>query len=566
VDLQPDSLDARIAALERAVAALDLRVAAVERGSTEAKIAPPDAPAAVGSLLPAPSLDIVATAGLVGRTFLLFAGAYLLRAVTEAGALDRPTGAVVAFAYAGAWTLVAYRIAPHHALSATFFGACTVLIGFPLLWEVTARFHLLTPAAGAAALTVTTALVLATAWRRNLHALAWLATISACVLASLLLVVTGGAIPFATFLIVLGVATLWLGYDREWTLLRWFAAFFADLAVLGLVVRALASPPRDAPSQVMAVQLLLLAGYLGSIVVRTIVRGRAVLPFEAAQTAAMLLAGLAGALLIARQTGAGGLTLGAALLLFAASCYAVTFIDARQAKGGNGYFYTALALVFALTGAGLVFDGSALAIAWLTAAVAAAWAAQRYGRGVLAAHSLVYVGAATAASGLLALAFIGLFGSGEPGTSIGITHWAVLVSIPVCSVLLVPLTTGPAKPLHALRLVFAVLALVAVAGISVVIGRRVLGAMADTAADVATVATVRTGVIAAAAVAVAWLGRRVVTREFGMLLYPVLAWGAIKLLFEDVRTSPPSLLFVAFALYGGALILGPRIARPTRPM
>ena len=37
---------------------------------------------------------------------------------------------------------------------------------------------------------------------------------------------------------------LWLGYDCEWTMLRWVAAFFADIAVLGLVGRALATPPR----------------------------------------------------------------------------------------------------------------------------------------------------------------------------------------------------------------------------------------------------------------------------------------------------------------------------------
>jgi hypothetical protein len=48
------------------------------------------------------------------------------------------------------------------------------------------------------------------------------------------------------------------------------------------------------------------------------------------------------------------------------------------------------------------------------------------------------------------------------------------------------------------------------------------------------------------------------------LLYPVLAAGAVKLLFEDMRTSPPKLQFVAFALYGIALILGPRLAR-TQP-
>ena len=51
------------------------------------------------------------------------------------------------------------------------------------------------------------------------------------------------------------------------------------------------------------------------------------------------------------------------------------------------------------------------------------------------------------------------------------------------------------------------------------------------------------------------------TREFGWLLYPVLAWGVVKLLIEDFRVSPPALLFVAFALYGAALIIAPRVAR-----
>jgi hypothetical protein len=41
-------------------------------------------------------------------------------------------------------------------------------------------------------------------------------------------------------------------------------------------------------------------------------------------------------------------------------------------------------------------------------------------------------------------------------------------------------------------------------------------------------------------------------------------WGAVKLMLEDFRTSPPSVLFVAFALYGGALILGPRVVRGPR--
>jgi hypothetical protein len=76
------------------------------------------------------------------------------------------------------------------------------------------------------------------------------------------------------------------------------------------------------------------------------------------------------------------------------------------------------------------------------------------------------------------------------------------------------------------------------------------------------VATVRTGVLALAALVVAWLGSRIDTRACGLLLYPLLGWGALKLLIEDFRTSPPLLLVVAFALYGGALIIGPRIAHP----
>ena len=46
------------------------------------------------------------------------------------------------------------------------------------------RFALLAPATGALALSATTGLVLVTAWRRHLHALAWLATIGACALAA----------------------------------------------------------------------------------------------------------------------------------------------------------------------------------------------------------------------------------------------------------------------------------------------------------------------------------------------------------------------------------------------
>jgi hypothetical protein len=85
--------------------------------------------------------------------------------------------------------------------------------------------------------------------------------------------------------------------------------------------------------------------------------------------------------------------------------------------------------------------------------------------------------------------------------------------------------------------------------------------VAAPASHAALIATLRTAVLAATAVVVALLGRHAGTREFATLLYPVLVWGALKLLVEDLPASPPLLLFIAFALYGAALIAGPRITR-----
>ena len=74
-------------------------------------------------------------------------------------------------------------------------------------------------------------------------------------------------------------------------------------------------------------------------------------------------------------------------------------------------------------------------------------------------------------------------------------------------------------------------------------------------------ATVRTTVLAAAALVLAWAGRTERFKEAGWLLYPVLAAGALKLLAEDLPQSRPATLFIALAMYGGALIVAPRLAR-----
>jgi hypothetical protein len=149
-----------------------------------------------------------------------------------------------------------------------------------------------------------------------------------------------------------------------------------------------------------------------------------------------------------------------------------------------------------------------------------------------------------------------------PWTALGAAAWAVLFAALVCWWLLLPAAEGPGIGVSpALRLALALLVVCGTTGASIVVVRATWAPAAPFGADPGAVATLRTAVLSAAALVVAWLGRRVRTRDFGALLYPLLAAGGIKVILEDLRASPPLLLFVALALYGGALIVGPRLAK-----
>jgi hypothetical protein len=80
-------------------------------------------------------------------------------------------------------------------------------------------------------------------------------------------------------------------------------------------------------------------------------------------------------------------------------------------------------------------------------------------------------------------------------------------------------------------------------------------------ADPGLLATVRTAVLAAAAVLLGWAGRWDRLREAAWLVYPVLLAAGVKLILEDFPHGRPATLFVALGLCGGALILAPRLAR-----
>ena len=354
-------------------------------------------------LLSAGRLDVSSLVSLVGRTFVVLGGAYLLRALTESGRLPGRGGVVLGLAYAVAWFGAADRASVTRPLSGLFHGLAAVVISLPLLWEASAHFRLLSPATSAALLLIT-GLALGVAWHRHLQSLAGVAVMGSIVATAGLVVATGHPLPFAAGLVALGACTLWLSDARGWSWLRWPPAFAADLVALVLVGRAVVVPPQEPPGAVIALLLALVAVYLGSVAWRTLVGNQRVQAFEMIQTPCAVGIGLLGALIVAR----GGprlasLALGGLALLGAAAGYAAAFGILRRRPDGraNVVFFSTLAVGLLLIGSGAILSGPAL-VAWCGAlAVVAAALGVRASEPQFSLHAAVLGFAMAAASGTL---------------------------------------------------------------------------------------------------------------------------------------------------------------------
>ena len=110
---------------------------------------------------------------LIGRSLIVLAGAFLLRALTESGRIPGQAGAIFGLGYATLWLAAADRQpgSPSQ-LSRVFHGLAALVIAVPLLWEATTRFQFFSPGASAATLGVFTLVTLAVAWHRHLQILA----------------------------------------------------------------------------------------------------------------------------------------------------------------------------------------------------------------------------------------------------------------------------------------------------------------------------------------------------------------------------------------------------------
>jgi hypothetical protein len=538
----------RIASLERTVALLaaDLadvreRLATLELSEAAAAVVEPPTP--IPEIQPA---TIQNWMSLTGRTLLVLGGAYLLRALTSAQVVPVPVGVALGLLYGAPWLVLASRAARRGATADAFsHGVATALIGYPLVWEATVRFAVVTPGQSAALLLLLTAAALVLSAMESLYSLAAIVACGAMLSSLGLGFMTQQWLPYSLLATAVGLGTLWIGYLRSWILLRWPAAFVANLLLFVVPLDRSASP-----RAVVFAHLFVLGGYLGSIAVRTLRLPRVVLPFEAIQSAAALGFGVGGLILYAYGNATALTGIGIAALVVAATTYALAVLVVQRRESVlNLLYYSLVGLVFAITGGLLVFGAFASLLFGACAVVACV-----YGRGrdsiVALTQTAIYLLAAGASSGLLLIATAAL---GAP-----IDSWiamqplaAFALAATAVSAFLLPSDTTTAG--RSLRILVFSLFIWSAVGMTMASVGTILPAAA---ADAAWLSTLRTILLVAATFVVAN-----VRGDAGRLTYPLLIITGMKLAAMDFPQGRPVTLFFVLALYGIALIVAPRVRR-----
>lgn len=551
-------LESEVQSLSRAVERIEARLDSLETGvGARAGAGAPSLPAPAA---PAPSVSEIASGmSFAGRTLLVLGGGYLLRALTESGALPPLLGVTLGLTYALLWLLAADRAgAKARTLSAAFHGAAAVLVAFPLLWEATSRFQLLPPAASAGCLALVSGVAVSVAWRRRLRSFAWVTVVGATLTGLALLVGTRDFVSFSLLLVLVGVATLWLSYHSDLPVVHWIVAGIADLTVALLAVGLLIERTSARPAPALLVQLALFTLYLGSILYRMLKQRHEPGPFEVVQTGAVTLIGFGSALFTA--PGSLGVVLGSLGLAAGAGSYALSFTSRKLTAACVTYVSGVAFLLFLLGSTALRLEPTPL---FAVAGAGLSFLGSSSNRPIFYCHGAAFVLASAISSGLLVQAAFAFLASAEYSWP-RVGPWLLVSLMAATFAYVLPADLGESRWSLWWRLARSLdlgIAVLALGGITLATAAPWISGRPGEGADAASLATVRTAVLAASALALAALGRLPRFREASWLVYPLLVAGGIKLVIEDFPQGRAATLFVGLALYGGALILAPRAVR-----
>jgi hypothetical protein len=567
MEVLPDSLEqlaARLETLERRVAVLEHPT---EHTAALNAAAAPAAPPAVKAGEGLSFAQAGSAFPVLGKAMAGIAVAFLLRYVAESSSLPKLAIAAVAIVYALLWLVGAARVPSGAWFASVVYAGTSALILAPMLWELTLSFKVLPAPATAAILGAFVIAASALAWKQDRMLVLWVANGTAAATALALSVATHQFAPFIATLLLMALVGECAPGQRG---VRVLAAAGADAAIWALLF--IYSSPQSTRMEYPAIGAagLLVPGcllfliYGASVTLQTTLLGRKMTLFEAGQAMAAFLLAASSVLAFAPRNGA--IMLGAVCLLFSAACYLAAFVLFGKAADGRNR------QVFAAWAAGLLMAGCLLSLSpfWLAACLGlAAMAATVLGsrldaiepshagsRLTLLYHGLLFLLAAAIGSGLLAYAFDALAGA-VPARLAG-----SVMAVAACAI--VCYATGKRAPhenwqLQALHLITAALAAFALAAFLVESLVWIVALRTPPAAH--HVAFLRTLILCAMALALAFGGSRWRRIELTRLAYVSLGLVAAKLLFEDMRLGHLEFIAASIFLFAIALIAVPRLAR-----
>ena len=553
----PDALEqvtARLAALERRVDALERPSAALS------------APESVAQHVAEPGEGLfLAQAGgafsVLGRAMLGIAGAYLLRAVAESSSLPKLAIAAVAIVYALLWLVAAARVPAEEWFASTIYAGTSALILAPMLWELTLSFKVLPAPATACILGLFVIAATALTWKINVTPVLWVANFSAAAAALALSVATHQLLPFVATLLLMAFLSEYAAVRNHQQSVRFLPALATDAAIWALIFiySCPASTRVDYPA--LGTIALLLPGcllfliYSTSVALRTLLLRQKITAFETTQAMIAFLLAASSVLYFAPDNGA--IILGTVCLLFSAACYAaVFFVLSKAAEGRNFHVFAAWAAGLFLAGCLLCLPPFWLATCLGLAAIAATVLATRP---TLRFHGLIFLLVAAVASGLLAYAFHALAGA------MPVTLDASVCIVSLCAFLCYaagkrsPQENWKSQLLHLATAALAVFALAAL----LVQGLLSLSVLHMTP-SAPYVAFIRTLVLSALSIALAFAGSRWRRVELTRMAYAALGLVAAKLLLEDMRLGHLEFIAAAIFLFALTLIAVPQMARMGR--
>lgn len=585
---------------------LELRVRALEacastpppetgRVASEQPVPQPNPAPQLESKLPADLIPAL-SAGLIpmlGKAVLGVAGAYLLRAAAESGRFPGPVAVAASVIYAAVWLATSVTTPRGSGPARAFYAATAALIFFPMLWETTVTFRILSAPAAAGLLIAFVLLGSGLDWFRDAAPVMWVTALPAAGTAMLLMVATGATASFAFALLAICVMVesaaiigepasgpVFAGASRldRWLRIRPWVALTADTGIW-LVILVAASPvPLGAYQSVGRLEavglcLALLGIYAVSTGIRVIGLRRRAGVVETSQLVVAFSLGVGGALWLTH----GAAALGVFCLISACFYYraALTRFD-PVALRRNQRIYTTFGLGLVLAASVLLLSRSAATVLCSGLAVAATFASARVARPLLAVHGVICLAASAYLAGLLGYAQSAITADVSPAPPSALL-WTV-----AAAALLSYLVSSREPEGKWTRLVTAGFTAAAAVAFLVTIAAHFCGGVRSSS----WLPTIRTLVLCSVALLSAMNGGRFPTKlgrktagpelaleagaqgaarpkplESAWIGYAAMAAATVKLFVEDFRRSPPAALAISLLCYGAVLIFGPRLTR-----